>query len=159
MSSFRLETRIGASREACFDAARNMALHAESAAASGEKIVEAPESGMLELGDEVEFEGRHFGIAFRLRSKIVEYDCPSRFVDEMQRGPFKRLRHTHEFFEEGEGTLMVDTFDFALPFGFIGALADRLFVTSHLRRFAEQRNQFLKEEIDRGASTSRQGSE
>jgi ligand-binding SRPBCC domain-containing protein len=125
-----------------------MALHAESAAGTGERIVDAPSSGLLQLGDEVEFEGRHFGITFRLRSKIVEYDRPARFVDEMQRGPFKRLRHTHEFFEEGEGTLMVDTFDFASPFGVIGAFADRMFVAGHLRRFAKQRNEFLKARLE-----------
>ena len=159
MSTFRLETFILASREACFDAARDMRLHAESAAATGERIVDAPASGLLEFGDEVEFEGRHFGISFRLRSKIVEYDRPARFVDEMQRGPFARLRHVHEFHEDGGGTLMVDRFDFASPFGLIGALADRFFVAGHLRRFAEKRNEFLRETIEHDASTSRQGNE
>ena len=148
MPIIRLETLIQASREACFDAARDLRLHAESAAASGERIVEAPESGMLELGDEVEFEGRHFGIALRLRSKIVEYDRPARFVDEMQRGPFKRLRHTHEFIEQEGTTLMVDTFDFASPMGFLGAIADRLFVASHLSKFAKARNQHLKQSLE-----------
>ena len=148
MPTFRLETHIRAPREACFDAARDMRLHAESAEGTGERIVEAPESGMLELGDEVEFEGRHFGIALRLRSKIIEYDRPTRFVDEMQRGPFARLRHTHEFFEHPEGTLMVDTFNFASPLGPLGAIADHLFVTRHLRKFALERNSFLKTKLE-----------
>lgn len=130
-----------------------MRLHAESAEGTGERIVESPESGMLELGDEVEFEGRHFGIALRLRSKIIEYDRPARFVDEMQRGPFARLRHTHEFFEEPGGTLMVDTFDFASPLGPLGAIADRLFVTRHFRRFAIERNLFLKRKLESDPST------
>jgi ligand-binding SRPBCC domain-containing protein len=153
--TFRLETHIAASPQACFDAARDMALHAESAAASGERIVHAPETHMLELGDEVEFEGRHFGITFRLRSKIVEYDRPVRFVDEMQKGPFARLRHVHEFHAQNGGTRMVDTFDFASPFGWLGALADRFFVAGHLRKFAAQRNGFIKAHLDSAeASTS-----
>jgi ligand-binding SRPBCC domain-containing protein len=154
--TFHLETHIRAPREACFDAARDMRLHAESAEGTGEHIVEAPESGMLELGDEVEFEGRHFGIALRLRSKIIEYDRPTRFVDEMQRGPFARLRHTHEFFDHPEGTLMVDTFNFASPLGPLGAIADHLFVARHLRKFAAERNEFLKSKLEKAQNAQHQ---
>lgn len=97
MPIVRVETEIAASLEECFDRARDVNLHTDSTTGSKERIVDAPPSGMLELGDEVEFEAVHFGIRQRLRSKIVEYDRPNRFVDEMQRGAFKRLRHTHEF--------------------------------------------------------------
>lgn len=144
MAIIRTETFIAATPEVCFDLARDVNAHASSTAQSKERIIDAPASGLLELGDEVEFEAVHFGIKQRLRSKIVEFKRPLRFVDEMQRGAFKRLRHTHEFEAIESGTKMVDIMDFASPFGFLGAMADRLFVASYLRGFLVRRNEELK---------------
>jgi len=144
MPIIRVETHIAAAPERCFDLARDVHAHATSTKSSRERVVYAPESGMLELGDEVEFEAVHFGIKQRLRSKIIEYDRPHRFVDEMQRGAFKRLRHTHEFVQNAEGTTMLDTMDFASPLGILGAIADTLFLTAYLRRFLVARNSELK---------------
>lgn len=149
MPVIRVETNIAASPEICFDLARDVNAHASSTKSSKERIISAPASGMLELGDEVEFEATHFGIKQGLRSKIVEYERPRRFVDEMQSGAFKRLRHVHEFEPTRNGTRMVDTMDFASPFGFIGALADRLFVAGYLRRFLIARNSELAKLAER----------
>ncbi len=148
MPIVRVETAIAASPEECFDRARDVNLHAASTAGSKERIVDAPASGMLELGDEVEFEAVHFGIRQRLRSKIVEFDRPRIFVDEMQRGAFKRLRHTHEFARTERGTLMIDELDFASPFGLLGAIADKLFLAGYMRRFMLAKNAELKRLIE-----------
>jgi ligand-binding SRPBCC domain-containing protein len=56
----------------------------------------------------VTWEARHFGITWRLTSKIVEYDPPARFVDEMQRGPFRRWRREHLFRRAPDGTTLED---------------------------------------------------
>ncbi|MDQ2986326.1 MAG: SRPBCC family protein [Armatimonadota bacterium] len=144
MAIIRTETFIAAQPEVCFDLARDVNAHASSTAQSKERIIDAPASGMLELGDEVEFEAVHFGIKQKLRSKIVEYNRPHRFVDEMQKGAFRRLSHVHEFEAVESGTRMIDVMDFASPLGFLGAIADRLFVASYLRRFVFQRNKELK---------------
>ncbi len=90
---------------------------------------------MLELGDEVEFEARHLGVTQRLRSKVVEYERPTRFVDEMQKGAFARMRHTHEFQPTASGTRMIDTLDFVAPFGPLGALGALIFLGAYMRRF------------------------
>jgi ligand-binding SRPBCC domain-containing protein len=140
----RTEIEIAAPPEVCFDLARDMNAHAASTASTKERIVECPPGGLLELGDEVEFEAVHFGIKQRLRSKIVEYDRPHRFIDEMQRGAFKRLRHTHEFQPKTGGTLMVDVLDFASPLGPFGVIVDRLFIGRYMRTFLIARNEELK---------------
>ncbi len=140
---------IFAPMEVCFDLARDMNAHAASTAATKERIVECPEGGMLELGDEVEFEANHFGIRQRLRSKIVAYDRPHLFVDEMQKGAFARLKHKHEFQPTSSGTRMVDTLDFASPLGPLGAIADRLFLAGYMRKFLMARNLELKAMAER----------
>jgi ligand-binding SRPBCC domain-containing protein len=145
----RTEICIDAPLERVFDLARDVRIHAATTASTGERVVEAPESGLLQLGDEVEFEAVHFGVRQRLRSRIVEYDRPHRFVDEMQRGAFRRLRHIHRFEERGGATHMVDELDFASPFGLLGALVDRLFLAQYMRRFLMRRNLELKRLAER----------
>ena len=104
---------------------------------------------MMELGDEVEFEAVHFGIRQRLRSKIVAYDRPHMFLDEMQKGAFARMSHKHEFQKTSKGTVMVDTLDFASPLGPLGAIADRLFLANYMRKFLISRNEALKAMAER----------
>ena len=103
--------------------------------------------GLIGPDESVTFEARHFGIKQRLTSKIVGFDRPNSFTDEMQRGAFKRLRHVHEFRPVPGGTLMVDTLDFASPLGPLGWLAD-LFLRGYMARFVRRRNQALKAIIE-----------
>jgi hypothetical protein len=77
MTELIIETYIEAPVEHCFDLARDVSAHAESAAFSGERLV-APGrvTGLLEVGDLVCFEGRHFGITQRFSAKITEMRRP-----------------------------------------------------------------------------------
>ena len=144
MTSIVIETLIKAPRELCFDLARDVEIHAESAAFSGERIVEpGRRSGLLGLGDLITMEGRHFGIRQRFTAKIVEMDRPNRFVDEMVKGTFRRLRHVHEFHERDEATLMRDILEWDVLW-----LAD-LFLKRHMRWFVTKKQQRLKEIIER----------
>jgi hypothetical protein len=79
------------------------------------------------LGDTVTWRARHFGIVFRMTSAITEYDYPTRFVDEQQRGPFRRWWHEHTFTAmPGGRTQMIDVVEFQSPLGSAGSMADGL---------------------------------
>src|ERR1051325_2502940 len=146
MPSVVIETTIDAPVELCFDLARDVGVHAESAAFSSERIVEPGRTdGLLERGDLVAFEGRHFGIRQRFIARITELDRPIRFVDEMVHGAFKRLRHIHEFEPIGNSTLMRDTIEWQAPFGLIGMLADKLFLHRHMAWFVSTKQRALKQ--------------
>lgn len=69
-------------------------------------------SGLLELGDEVTWEARHFGVWLRLSVAITAYERPRMFRDEMTRGPLRSLAHTHTFERHDDRTLMCDVFEF-----------------------------------------------
>jgi Uncharacterized conserved protein len=135
---------IKASRERCFDLARDVKTHAETMRHSGEQIIRAPESQVLELGDEVTFEAIHFGIRQRLTSKIIDFDRPNSFTDEMQKGAFKSLRHRRDFRGEGVETIMTDTLDVVAPLGPFGWIAERAFLRSYMKRLIEKRGLELK---------------
>jgi len=154
MGAITIETRIRAPIEVCFDLARDVTAHAESAAFSSERVV-APgrTQGMLELGDTVAFEGRHFGITRRFVARITALDRPNSFVDEMIEGAFKWLRHVHEFKSNDGLTLMRDSLEWEAPFGPIGDLADLLFLSRHMRWFVATKQNALKQIAEKRAST------
>jgi hypothetical protein len=47
-----------------------------------------------------------------------------RLVDGARKSPFRHWRHHHLFRAEGDGTVMTDRVEYALPFGLIGLLLD-----------------------------------
>jgi ligand-binding SRPBCC domain-containing protein len=132
MTTIVVEKRILAPIEVCFDLARDVDAHVKTSSMTGERAVGGRTSGLLELGDVVTFEALHFGSRQRLTSKIVEFDRPKRFVDEMVNGAFASLRHTHEFFVDGTSVLMRDTLTWRSPLGPLGVIAYKLFVERHL---------------------------
>jgi ligand-binding SRPBCC domain-containing protein len=151
-----VKTHIAAPLEVCFDLARDVHVHCQTSRSTQERIVFATKRQM-EFGDCVTFEGVHFGIRQQLSGRIVAYERPLFFADEMTRGIFKRLRHEHSFQEQRGGTLMTDRLDFASPLGIVGIVADVLFVQAHLRRFLWRRNRVLKrlaKQLARAASSS-----
>lgn len=144
MPVIKLETFICAPVEICFDLARDVDVHMASTAETGERAIAGVTSGMMGLGDEVTWEARHLGVRQRLSSRITAFDRPRMFVDEMQRGAFKSLRHLHLFLPEKEGTRMIDELAFASPCGILGRIFDRLLLKTHMLRFLVKHNEHIK---------------
>ena len=144
MPLIKLETYIDAPPELCFDLARDVEVHMASTAETEERAVAGVTSGLMELNDEVTWEAKHLGVRQRLTSRITALERPRMFVDEMQRGAFKHLRHLHLFLPDGGGTRMIDELTFASPFGLVGRLVDWLFLENYMRRFLIKHNEHIK---------------
>lgn len=144
MAFIRLETLINAPIELCFDLSRDLDVHVASSVSTRERAVAGVTSGMVKLGDEITWEATHFHVRQRLTSKIVEFDRPHLFEDQMQRGPFKHWHHKHLFETRVDGTLMIDEVDYASPFGVIGRIVDMLYLENYMRRFLLRRNAHIK---------------
>jgi len=147
MSEIEVTTHIAAPPDVCFDLARDIAFHAQSMQYTGEHVVEAPARPLLELADEVEFEGRHFGVPQRFRARITAFDRPHWFRDEMVRGAFREFTHDHMFEPTETGTQMRDRIRFSAPLGLLGVLVERMILRRYLTRLIEGRS----EEIRRAA--------
>ena len=145
MPEIILETLIDAPPEICFDLMRDIPLHTQTTIQTNERAIAGVTDGKIGLGQTVTFEGTHFGIRQRMTVKVVEFERPRLFVDEMIEGGFRSFRHVHEFFSREGGTLMRDTVVWTSPFGFLGKLADTLLLKRHLRSLVSQRNARLKE--------------
>ena len=145
MPRIELFTTIHAPIQRVFDLARSIDLHSDSLASTGEKAVGGVTAGLIGPGETVTWRARHFGVWQHLTSRITRFESPHLFGDSMVRGAFQRFDHTHEFAAQADGTtLMRDVFDFDAPLGLLGRLANRLFLTRHMRRFLLVRNTTLK---------------
>ena len=150
MSRIVIRTSIRAPIERCFDLARDVDAHRQTSGFTSERVVSPGRTmGLLELGDTVTFEGRHFGLRLRLTARIVEMQRPVRFVDESIRSPFRSLRHVHEFETDGDVTQMTDTVAWQAPLGLVGRMVDRLVLESHMRWFVETKQRALKQLAER----------
>ena len=145
MPEIVLETQINAPAETCFDLMRDIRLHTETTSKTDEKAVAGVTDGMIGLGQTVTFEGTHFGMRQRLTVKVVEFERPYLFVDEMIDGTFKTFKHIHEFEPRDSGTLMRDTLVWNSPFGILGRVVDVLLIERHLRGLVSGRNVMLKQ--------------
>lgn len=151
MGTIRVETVIEAPPSVVFDLARDVTVHAETTRRTGEKAVAGVISGKMGFGDVVTFEAKHFGVKQRLTSKIVEFDYPHSFTDQMVEGAFQSLRHQH-IFESADGrTRMIDVVVLKAPLGPLGWLAERLFLDRYMRNFLVERGSALKAIAERPA--------
>ncbi len=146
---FELETLIAAPPEAVFDASLDVDAHVASMADSGEQAVGGVTSGTMGLGETVTWRAKHFGIPWKMTSKITEIDAPRRFVDEQLRGPFQKFRHEHLFESVDAGTRMVDNIEFDAPFGVLGDLTEKVILGGYLQKLIAERNDFLRDKLER----------
>ena len=153
--TFTFETRlsIAAPPARVFDASLDIDAHLASMEASGETAVAGVTSGLIGLGETVTWRAKHFGVTWRMTSKIVELERPLRFVDEQVKGPFRNFRHEHVFHPEGEGTLMTDVISFEAPLGPLGLIAERLILNAYLPKLIDERNDYLKTQLESESSS------
>ena len=144
MPTIVLETQINAPAEVCFDLMRDIRIHTETTVQTDEKAVAGVIEGKIGLGQTVTFEGTYFGMRQRLTVKVVEFERPRRFVDEMTKGRFRSFKHIHEFTETSGITSMRDTVSWSSPFGVLGRIVDSLFLERHLTKLVAGRNARLK---------------
>ena len=77
METLIIETWIRAGLQPCFDAARDLDLHQKSVAYTGETAVAGRTSGLIEMGEEVTWRARHFGIIQHFTSRITAFNPPA----------------------------------------------------------------------------------
>ena len=150
MPEIYLRTEVKAPVNICFDLSRSIDLHQISTAKTGEKAIAGKTTGLIHLGEKVTWRAKHFGIWQELTSKITAFESPNYFEDQMVSGAFKSFRHQHYFSSSGEKTVMTDKFIFVSPLGWMGRLANVLFLTKYMRRLLEERNAVIKEFAESG---------
>jgi ligand-binding SRPBCC domain-containing protein len=84
------------------------------------------------------------GIKMTWVTEITQVKEKEYFVDEQRIGPYAMWHHEHKIEAIEGGVLMTDIVSYQPPFGFIGAMANRLFIKNQLRRIFEFRTLALE---------------
>ena len=145
MPTIHLTTFVAAPAERVFDLSRSIDLHRKSMAHTNEEAIAGTVSGLLGLDETVTWKARHLFKTRIMRSRMTSMNRPLSFTDEMVEGDFKSLRHEHYFKSIGNGTLLIDLFHFESPYGGLGKLVNRLFLTDYLKKLLESRNDVIRE--------------
>ena len=151
MPQLHLTTTINAPIKIVFDLARSIDLHILSLEHTNERAVAGRTTGLVEKGETVTWRAKHLGVTQELTSLITDVEPHHYFADELVKGAFKHFKHEHFFEQLGDGsTLMKDIFDYTSPLGFLGQLADFLFLEKYMTQLLEQRNLTLKQVAEDG---------
>lgn len=93
----------------------------------------------------IDYSLRLFGLPVRWQARIKGYEPDVRFADVQYRGPYRSWHHVHEFEDAPGGTLMIDTVDYQMPLGALGALAHTVTIRRTLDRIFDYRQQAVSE--------------
>lgn len=82
------------------------------------------------------------GIKMNWVTEITQINQHKFFIDEQRSGPYRIWHHEHHFKAVKGGVEMHDILSYAVPYGFIGQIADFLFVRNKVKQiflFREKR--------------------
>ena len=72
------------------------------------------------------------GIKMLWVTEITHVEEMRYFVDEQRIGPYSMWHHQHFIEPDGQGVLMTDIVSYSPPLGFIGAIANTIFISKQL---------------------------
>lgn len=87
------------------------------------------------------------GIKTSWVTEITHVKANEFFVDEQRFGPYAMWHHEHHFEERDGGVFMIDKVTYKIPFGFLGHIAQSLFVKKQLTGIFEFRIKALQEKF------------
>jgi len=82
-------------------------------------------------------------------ARITEFEWNRYIADVQDEGPFKSWHHRHEFAtarrKGAEGTTIRDVIDYEVGFGFLGSIANALFIRSQMQSTFAERQESLSD--------------
>lgn len=94
----------------------------------------------MRAGAIIEYSLSLFGVPFKWKTLIEQWEPGVKFVDRQLKGPYALWVHTHSFEAVGaDRTLMRDRVEYQIPMGFLGEIAHTLFVKATLQKIFTHR--------------------
>lgn len=90
-----------------------------------------------------------FGIKVKWVTEITHIREYEYFVDEQRSGPYSFWHHQHKIEPVAGGVLMTDIVSYVPPFGFIGVIANSLFIQKRLQQIFDYRSVALEKRFGR----------
>jgi len=96
----------------------------------------------MKTGTIIDYQLKIHHLPFSWRTEITEWDPPHKFTDIQVRGPYRKWIHQHFFEKSGDGTMMKDLLQYAIPGGIFATWINSLLVRKDIEsifRFREKR--------------------
>lgn len=90
------------------------------------------------------------GLKMHWVTEITHVEYLNYFIDEQRFGPYKLWHHQHFLKKVEGGVEMIDIVHYKIPFGFIGKIANTLFVKAKLKKIFDFRYQKIEELFNKG---------
>ena len=133
MITIRYEVRVRAPAARCFDLARSVDLHVDSATDIAARAVGGRMEGLSEAGDETTWSARFCGMRFAMTTQIEGFTPPAVFGDRLTRGLLRQFAHIYRFAPLPDGgCTMSDELTIEAPFGPLGRLAERFYLARRM---------------------------
>jgi ligand-binding SRPBCC domain-containing protein len=78
-------------------------------------------------------------------TEITQVHEKEYFVDEQRFGPYAMWHHQHHFKQVKGGVQMTDLLNYAIPYSFIGRIANGLFIGKQIREIFDYREKAIKD--------------
>lgn len=112
----------------------------------GFKITSEPHSGSIYPGQIITYKVYPvLNIPMFWMTEITHVIEHKLFVDEQREGPYKIWHHEHHFETVENGVLMTDIIHYQPPFGFIGNIANALFIKRQLNAIFDFRTNTINQ--------------
>ena len=145
MPSIHVTTFIAAPVERVFDLSRHIGLHKISQQENNEEAVGGVTSGLINQGESVTWKAKHLYKTRFMTVKITEMKRPDYFEDVMEKGDFVSYAHKHHFKAVNNGTIMIDELEFETPYGIVGKMLNRVYLSAYMRELLVKRNETIRE--------------
>lgn len=83
------------------------------------------------------------GIKMNWMTEITHVKEKEYFVDEQRFGPYALWHHQHHFKQADGGVQMTDLLHYAIPYGFIGRIANSLVVANKVKKIFDYREEAI----------------
>jgi hypothetical protein len=148
MIHFEEITVIDAPIDLVFDLSRSIEVHLLANVHENEQAlaVGGLTTGLVGLGEQVTWRGKHFGLWHDLTSKATVVEPPTYLQVTMVKGIFRSMQANHLFRRLPSGaTELKDTFAIAAPIPILGPIAEALFLRRYMIALNRERNAVIKQ--------------
>ncbi|HEX8546690.1 MAG TPA: SRPBCC family protein [Cytophagaceae bacterium] len=106
--------------------------------------ITTPSPIIMKRGTLIDYRLVLYGIPFKWRTEISEFNAPNTFTDTQLKGPYTKWIHKHSFSEIDGKVLMIDEVTYRSPGWIFEPLIHSLFVKRNLEQIFAFRDQACK---------------
>jgi len=144
MPTIHLTTFIAAPIERVFDLTRHLAIY-KYLMNGKEKFSSATASNLVNNGETITIQVKHFGKTRWVTTKVTAFQKPSSFVQEQVKGDLLHFKHEHYFKKVDNGTILIDLINFAGPRDVVGKIIGKTYLKKYLEKFFHRRNKIIQQ--------------